>query len=406
MKITGVEVISLSVPLKKPNADAININLGKGAILVKIYTDEGITGIGEAQAPYSSPLIIKAAIEKNLRQYLIGENPFNRERIWEKLYRATTRFGRKGAVIAAISAVDIAIWDILGKSLEMPIYRLLGGYRDEVRAYASAGFYMESKTVDDLAKEMAQFPKQGFTAVKMKIGRDPALDLERVRAVREGIGEETALIVDANAAWTVKTAIRFSKEIGKYNILFFEEPVSQEDVEGHAKVTSSIDIPTATGEQEYTRYGFADLIVNRAVDIVQPDAVTAGGISEVYKIAISASAQHMLCSPHNFASPIAFAANLHLIASIPNGFIVEFDTTEENPLRYELISEPFKIDGRGFVKLPTKPGLGVELNEKTISKYREDLSLEGWKDAGKSLKMPVKSIWNAPSRDTDIPGIP
>ncbi len=171
-------------------------------------------------------------------------------------------------------------------------------------------------------------------------------------------------------------------------------------------MTSSIDIPTATGEQEYTRYGFADLIVNRAVDIVQPDAVTAGGISEVYKIAISASAQHMLCSPHNFASPIAFAANLHLIASIPNGFIVEFDTTEENPLRYELISEPFKIDGRGFVKLPTKPGLGVELNEKTISKYREDLSLEGWKDAGKSLKMPVKSIWNAPSRDTDIPGIP
>jgi len=406
MKITDVEVTILSFAPEKPIADALNLNLAWGDTIVQLHTDEGLTGIGEACAPFASPLLVKAIVEKSFRQYLVGEEPFHRERIWEKMYLSSLRYGRKGVAISAISGVDIAIWDLIGKATNMPIYKLLGGYRDEVRAYASAGFYQESKGIQDLAEEMAQFPKRGFTAVKIKIGRDPAEDVERVRAVREAIGDKVDLIVDANAVWNPRTAIKFANRIEKHNILWFEEPVSADDLEGLATVTSKIDIPTSTGEQEYTRYGFRDLITKRAVDIVQPDVVTAGGISEAYKIAALASAHHLLCVPHTFTSPISLAANLHLIASIPNGFIVEFDTTEMTPLRDKLLRVPFQIDHRGFVKVPDGPGLGIELDEKTVATYREDLSIEQWKEAGRSLRIPTRAMWQAPPADGEIAGIP
>jgi len=372
VKISKVEAMILTCQLDKPIMDATYTLPSRSVVLAQIDTDEGISGIGEAAYFGGPPMITKMIIEKELADYLIGEDPLNIERLWETMYQRSIKHGRKGAIIASMSGIDIALWDIKAKSVGMPLYRLLGGCYEKIRAYASAGFYAEGKGLKELASEMESYVKEGFTAVKMKIGRvSQAEDVARIKAVREAIGPNIDLLVDGNNVYTAYEAIKMARRMEAYDIFWFEEPVPAEDIEGSAKVAHAIDMPVAAGENEFTRYGFRDLIINQALDIAQPDATWCGGITEARKIAAMASAWNITCVPHSFSSAIALMSNLHFSASIPNSMFQEFDRNY-NPLREELLTEPVRINKDGYIDLPDKSGLGVELNEATVKKYRLD----------------------------------
>jgi D-galactarolactone cycloisomerase len=371
VKISSIEAMVLTAKLDKPIMDATYTLPHRSAVLVKVDTDEGVSGIGEAAYFGGPPLITKTIIEKELADYLIGEDPLNIERLWEKMYQRSIKHGRKGAVIASMSGIDIALWDIKARTANMPLYRLLGGCYEQIRAYASAGFYAEGKGIKQVADEMASYVEEGFTAVKMKIGRNQAEDLARVKAVREAIGKNIDLLVDGNNAYTSYEAIRMARKMEEYDIFWFEEPVPAEDVEGSARVAAAIDTPLAAGENEFTRYGFRDLIINQAIDIAQPDTTWCGGITEARKIAAMASAWNISCVPHSFSSAIALVSNLHFSASIPNSMFQEFDRNN-NPLRENLLQEPIKINKDGYIDLPQKPGLGVALDQAAVKRYRVD----------------------------------
>jgi len=372
VKISKVEAMILTCQLDKPIMDATYTLPSRSVVLARVETDEGISGIGEAAYFGGPPVITKMIIEKELADYLIGEDPLNIERLWETMYQRSIKHGRKGAIVASMSGIDIALWDIKARSVGMPLYRLLGGCYEKIRAYASAGFYSEGKGLKELAGEMESYVKEGFTAVKMKIGRvSQAEDMARIKAVREAIGPNIDLLVDGNNVYTSYEAIKMARKMEAYDVFWFEEPVPAEDIEGSARVAHAIDMPLAAGENEFTRYGFRDLIINQALDIAQPDATWCGGITEARKIAAIASAWNITCVPHSFSSAIALMSNLHFSASIPNSMFQEFDRNY-NPLREELLTEPVRINKDGYIDLPDKPGLGVELNESTVKKYRVD----------------------------------
>lgn len=389
MHITDVTTIGLCYDNPAPLADAIHYMPSRTALLVQVHTNEGITGLGEA-ATYSAPLSVGAAIVRDdLRPALIGEDPFRVERLWQKMYARTHQHGRRGAVLMGMSGIDIALWDIIGQATRTPLYRLLGAYRDEVEAYASAGFYAEGKGAAEIAREMASYAAAGFRYMKMKVGRNPDAvlnplpdmlapafatvsleeDLRRVHAVRAAIGPDVRLMIDANNAWTPSTALTMMRELERDKIYWLEEPVSTDDVAGSAQVAHNLDVPVAGYETESGLYGFRDLITAGAVDIVQPDVIWSGGISECRRIAALAAAYRLPCIPHVFSSALSLVANLHFIASIPNGALLEFDRTP-NPLRQDLFEEPIAIDKRGVVALPDRPGLGVTLNRRTVERYQ------------------------------------
>lgn len=393
MKITEIEAIPIRYPLEETVYWAQGPITERRMVLVKVKTDENIEGIGEAAIFGGPNITTKTIIEKELSEYVVGENPMFPERIWEKMYMGTMQHGRRGLAICGMSGIDIAIWDLVGKIKETPLYQLLGGFKNKVKAYASAGFYTDSMNdIEILSKKMESFVcEKDFAAVKMKLGRDPEskdevfnqykavsrisleLDFKRVKAVREAIGEKTDLLVDPNNAWNVKTTIRMVNRLKDQNLYFIEEPIPTDDKEGLKIINSRIDIPVAGCETAYTRHEFKELIENRCVDIVQPGVTWAGGITEARKIAIMASAHHMLCIPHSYNSAIDLAAAIHLTCSIPNSEYVEYDQTDGNALTMNLIKNPFDIDKEGFVKPSDKPGLGIELNEKFIEKYVEDV---------------------------------
>jgi len=394
MKISDVKALPLSYSMEKPFMDSLFFTNKRNIVLVRVETDEGLVGFGEAACYGGSLVATSVVIEKELKPILLGEDPCLRDRIWRKMYKRYFQHGRGGILLGAISGVDIALWDLMGKKAGMPVYQMLGGYTDRVRVYASGGFYMEGKGLEGLVKEMQMYVKEGFTAVKMKVGRTASIptsalrimprgdscavsfheDIERVKAVREAIGDKIDLLIDANNNWDSKTAIKMARALEEYNIYYIEEPVPTEDIVGSAKLAAATTIPIAGYETAYTRYEFRDLIVMKAVDIVQPDAVWTGGITECMKIAAFASAYSLPCIPHCFSSSVCLAANLHFVSAIPNGELLEMDRSY-NPLREELIDSPFQIDKDGYIKLPDTPGLGITLNEEIINKYKVDIKL-------------------------------
>lgn len=387
MIIKNVSAYPLSATLEKPKIHAFAYTNKRSIVLVKIETDDGYVGYGEA-APFGGSLLATTVvIEEELKPLLIGEDPCLKERLWQKMYKTTYQHGRGGIVIGAISGIDIALWDLLGKYAGMPIYKMVGGYKNKVRAYATSGFYSEGNDLNQLAEEMRELVKRGFKAVKIKVGRTSSIpmsslsiipngdycnvsieeDIERVRTARAAIGNEVDLLIDANNGWDTKTAIKVAKALEKYNIYFIEEPVLTEDMDGSARLVAATTIPIAGYETAYTRYEFKQLITKKAVDIVQPDAVWCGGISEALKIAAIANAYHLPVIPHNISSAVSTAANLH-VAAIVNGAMIEM-YGHGNPFGDELIKNPFQINQDGDLELPDKPGLGIEVDEQMIEKY-------------------------------------
>ena len=302
------------------------------------------------------------------------------------MYAATRDFGQKGTYIEAISAIDIALWDLWGQALGQPVHVLLGAsFRDRVPAYATGCYYGDNFSdrramLADLETETSAYVGSGFRILKMKVGLLPvALDAERVRVVRSAIGPAIDLLVDANHAYNAATAIRMGRALEEHAVLWFEEPVVPEDRAGYRRVRDALDIPIAGGEAEFTRFGFRDLFINECVDIAQPDLCVAGGFSEFLKIHALASSFGVFTVPHVWGSGVALAAALHALATLPaspptyapvplqNEPAIEYDR-KHNPLRDELVLADFTLTD-GQVRIPQGPGLGILIAEDVLRKY-------------------------------------
>ncbi|MBI3988783.1 MAG: mandelate racemase/muconate lactonizing enzyme family protein [candidate division NC10 bacterium] len=336
-------------------------------MLVEVISDEGISGFGEAYGPAAGN---RAIVEELYKPLLLGRDPLDTQVLWEELYNAFRDYGRKGMPVAALSAVDIALWDLKGKALGLPIYKLLGGpFRKEVQAYAT-GLYR--RQVPDQAKALAEeaqgYVAEGFRAMKVKVGFGIEEDVRNVKAVREAIGPERRLMVDANHAYDAREAIRLGRLIEPFDIYWFEEPVVPEDLDGYLQVKQALKIPIAGGEAEYTRYGFRELLSKRAVDIVQPDLCACGGFSEAMKIWTLASTWGVTYYPHVWGSAVGLYASLHLAAALPPNplalfpteLLFELDRTP-NPFRERLATTPLVRKG-DMIEIPQGPGLGLALN--------------------------------------------
>jgi len=389
VRITDISTLKLRYPMATPMADAIHYMPERTALLVQINTDDGLTGLGECAAYGGSLDSMERIVLDDLHPTLIGEDPFRVERLWSRMARRSHQRGTSGMLMQAISGVDIALWDLIGQATKTPLYRLLGGYHETLEAYASAGFYAGDKGPTLLAEEVGGYAARGFRTVKMKVGRNPKTmlnplpdmwaphyatatleeDVERVRAARSAIGPAVRLAIDANNAWTPPVAIQFMRQVAGQNIYWLEEPVATDDLEGSAEVARALDIPVAGYETATGLASFRDLIARRAVDIVQPDVIWSGGITLCRKVAAMAQAHGLPVVPHVFSSAVATIANMHFIASLPNGGLLEFDQNP-NPLRSELFTEPIDVQPDGTVSLPDRPGLGVTLNQATIDRYR------------------------------------
>jgi D-galactarolactone cycloisomerase len=376
VRVSNVETYILKHELPQPFGFSQGWYNTRTAMLVKVTTDEGVVGWGESWGP---PEPASATINAVLTPIILGQDPFDTEALWEKMYSRTRDYGQKGIIVGAISAIDIALWDIKGKALGLPAHKLLGGaFRTSIQAYAS-GLYLKNppQTDEELGDEALEHVEQGFAFVKMKIGFGPQTDIRRVRAVRSAIGNEVGLMVDANHAYDARMAISLGKKLEEFEILWFEEPVAPEDIEGYVQVKTALNIPIAGGEAEFTKYGFRDLLCRRAVDVVQPDVSLAGGFTECKKIAAMAEAWHIACVPHVWGSAVGFAAGLQFIASLPSfpGLewfdkpILEFDRSP-NPFRDELSDGSICVMDTSHVEIPTRPGLGVTINEAVLDKYR------------------------------------
>jgi len=390
MKITGISTMTASYTYDNSIADAQSYYDTRNAIFVKVETDAGITGLGESAGFGGPPESTVFVIEHELAPLIIGEDPTNIEYLWKKMFDRTIKHGRGGIVMAAMSGIDIALYDILGKKAGLPVYKLLGGYADRLRPYASAGFYTKEKDAKALAEEVGNYYEQGFRYAKIKVGRNPEImlsalpnmiepneclcsleeDLERVEACSKVAKEfDAKLMVDANNNWNTFTAIQMGRKFEKMGIFWLEEPLHPDNIEGSIEVAAALDIPVAGYESEVGLYRFRDYIRRHAVDIVQPDVIWSGGFTECRKIANYAYAHNMPVMPHVFSTAICLVANMHFLASIGNAGILEMDRNVY-PLRDELLMEPVTMAEDGYVYLPQGPGLGIELNEEILQKYQ------------------------------------
>lgn len=357
-------------------------------IFVQVLTDEDITGVGEA-TNFPGGRVVEAAI-KQLEPVVLGEDPFNIEKLWQKMYRHFYYIGISGAAISAISGIEIALWDIMGKKLRVPIYKLLGGRcRDKIRLYANNWFEGANFNPEAYADKAQEIVNQGYTALKFDPFRGDYLNrsipwdeetfaMEMVKAVREAVGEEIKIAIDAHGAFNTTTAIRLARELEKYDLLFFEEPIPPENPATLAKVAGAVDVPICVGERLFTRQGFREVIEKDIASIIMPDIVRTGGISESKKIAAMAEIHHIPVAPHNPNGPVSTLATAHLAASIPNFLILEFMSIDA-PWRDEIIKDGLCVKD-GFLELPSKPGLGTELNLKAISQHPyKELETSDWR---------------------------
>jgi len=370
MKITDVETIYVRQTEVKEQCDS-----GQDALIVKITTDAGITGIGEVD---SSPLAAKGAIDgpfshtvaTGLKHVILGEDPFETEYLWHKMYTANIYAGRRGIGIHAMSGIDLALWDIKGKALGLPCWKLLGGgFHKKLRCYASSLFGATPEKTYELAR---RYREQGFTAVKFgwaPMGQDAKLDVELVRQGRKGIGEDGDLMIDAGLVWDAKTALQRARAFEEFDIFWLEEPLRPDDYEGYRKLSAATSIRIAAGEEESNRLSYLELMDRGQVDVVQIDLTRSGGFTEAMKIASLAHDRGLVVANHGFTTYINVMAALHFLNSIPNALIVEFVAEEETTLR-NLITRQRPQAEEGFLSIPDAPGLGIELDEDNIARLR------------------------------------
>jgi L-alanine-DL-glutamate epimerase-like enolase superfamily enzyme len=368
MKITNVEAIMLRLPEISSAADGTQDDL-----IIKVETDEGITGYGEVDtAPYVGKAVIDAWMSHGtcygLREVVVGSDPFDYEQIWNNMWAMTYYYGRSGPVVHVMSGIDMAIWDIMGKATGKPVHKLLGGsYKDKVRPYASA---LMPETESEVKAMVEKYSSLGFTAIKFgwgPLGYDVRKDLMLISAARKSAPDSMEIMIDIGKRYKLKQALWVARAIEDLNIYWLEEALPAEDYEGFRRLTEATAVRIATGEEESGRRAFARLINEAHVDIIQPDMSRCGGLTEAKKIAAMAADANITLVPHAFKTGVLVAASIHLIASLPDIPFLEFSVTESS-IRKELLLKPF-VQKDGYVAVPTAPGLGIELNPEVIRKY-------------------------------------
>jgi L-rhamnonate dehydratase len=368
MKITNVTATVLRLPEISNAADGTQDDL-----VITVETDEGITGYGEVDtSPYVGKAVVEAYMSHGtcygLREVVVGADPFDYEQIWNDMWAKTYYYGRSGPVMHVMSGIDMAIWDIMGKTVGKPVHKLLGGsYTDKIRAYASA---LMPETTDEVKAMTGKYVAEGYTAVKFgwgPFGRDIHRDIELIKTAKKAAGDKVEVMVDIGKRYRLKEAMYVAKALEQLDIYWLEEPLPAEDYIGYKRLTESTTMRIATGEEESGRLAFARLINETHVDVIQPDMSRCGGLTEAKKIATMTTDANLLCVPHGFKTGILVAASIHLIAAIPNSPFLEFSVTE-SAIRKELLQKPF-MQKDGYVDVPQKPGLGIELNPEVIKKF-------------------------------------
>ena len=371
MKITDVKTIYLRSPQIRERADS-----GQDALIVIVETDAGISGLGEVD---SAPLAVKGVIEggyshaitAGLRYLVLGEDPFETEKIWHKMYTQNIYAGRRGIAIQAMGGIDMALWDIKGKALGLPVWKLLGGgFHSKIRAYASTLF---GETPEETRDRGKRFIDQGFTAVKFgwaPLGQSEKLDLALVSSAREGVGDDADLMIDAGLCYDTKTAIQRARQFEQYRPFWFEEPLQPDNYDGYRRLSESTSLRIAAGEEESNRLSYLELMDRGKIDIVQVDLTRCGGFTEAMKIASLAADRSLPVVNHGFTTYINVASALHFLAAIPNSFILEYVVEEGTVLRDEISSQDIAMKD-GWVQVPNSPGLGVTLNEEAVARYQQ-----------------------------------
>ena len=373
-KITGIEVLHLQKPLKErfwmANAPIGGYQPRASRLIVTLRTDSGVSGHGEGSGGGAE------LFRKGFGDLVLGEDPFMVGKIWEKMFAITSsrEMAKHGwpqaGVISAMAPLDAAIYDIMAKSTGLPVYKFLGAYRDSVPVYITGGYYREGKGIPELVKEVRGYIDQGFNALKLKVGGITGGysiddDYNRVKAVREAVGPSVRIMLDANNGWDVPTTIRASNKMSELDITWLEEPLHwYDDVEPLKQVKLNTRIPLASGEHEVTRWGARRLMETGAIDYMQFDCNAHAGITEWRKIAAMASMCHILMAPHH-EPPL----HGHLLASIPNGYILEgFANPDRDPFWFEIYDRKPRIE-KSVMYLDETPGFGIEFNQKALEKY-------------------------------------
>ena len=374
MRISAIDAFHLRAPLERPFGFSQFGYSQREAMLVRVSADAGLAGWGEAYGPAALTL---AAVRDFFGPLLIGRDPRDTEALWALLYARSIDYGRKGALIAALSAIDIALWDIKAQAAGTPLYRLLGGAAAEsIECYATGFYFGGGEPLEQRwEREARGYLEAGFRAMKMKVGQGIERDAELTVALRGVIGPDIKLAIDANHAYTPVEAVRLARKVEPYDIHWFEEPVSPLDPDAYLEVKRAVSVPLAGGECEYTRFGFEKWFRKRALDYAQPDICSCGGITEAMKIAALASLTSIHVTPHAWGSAVGQAAALHFYAArprqpftlTPERKLIECDRTE-NPFRTKIVDKPIRFEsGRWF--LPETPGLGVTPRPELFADY-------------------------------------
>jgi len=370
MKITGVEAIYVRLPEVAEQCDS-----GQDALIVKVHTDAGITGLGEVD---SAPLAAKQVIEgpyshttaTGLKHLLIGEDPFQTEYLWHKMYQGNIYAGRRGIGIHAISGIDLALWDIKGKALGLPVWRLLGGgFHRRIRCYASSLFGRAPAETGAIARQLRD---RGFNAVKFgwaPMGQDARQDIDLVRQARQGFGKDGDVMIDAGLVWDAKTAIQRARAFSEFDIFWLEEPLQPDDYEGYRKLSEATEVRIAAGEEESSRHTYLELMDRGKIDVVQVDLTRCGGFTEAMKIASLAADRGLPVANHGFTTYINVMAALHWLNSVPNSLIAEFVVQESTKLR-EFITRQKVRAVEGYLPIPDEPGLGIDLDDDQLQRFR------------------------------------
>jgi L-alanine-DL-glutamate epimerase-like enolase superfamily enzyme len=383
VRATGVHV---PIPYERQHTSDFGRIASFDSVIVKVETDDGLVGWGEAKAAVGSAASaygLAAIINRDLAPLVVGQDPRDVSRLWDVMYNTPRegyaldrghgfpQLGRRGLSISAIAGIDIALWDILGRSLAAPVWRLLGGRRAErMPAYASGGWADEAHIGGQL---LGYVETGGFRAVKLRVGvmdGDPHRSAARVRAARQALGPDVKLMADAHGTWTVAEAKAFCRMVEACDLYWLEEPVTADDKAGLAEVRRSSAVPIATGESEFTRHDFREIAELRAADVLQPDLAIAGGITEGMRIGAIASAYNLRLAPHLWSGAPAFAAGVALAASQSAGFILEY-SLGANPLLHELVHEKFPVVD-GHLEIPDRPGLGITVDEAFLRRYARE----------------------------------
>jgi len=369
MKITRVEPIHLRLPDVNERCDG-----SQETLVVKVHTDAGITGVGEVD---SSSLVAKAIIEgplshkicRGLAECVLGEDPFDIELLTHRMYEGSIFFGRQGAAIQAMSGIEIALWDIFGKATKRPVYQLLGGaFRKKLRAYASILFGDTPAETERIGRDLVD---KGYRAVKFgwgPMGQSEESDIAHVRAARQGIGAEVELMVDAGLCWDTATAIRRAKQFEPFNLTWLEEPLHPDNLQGYARLSAQSPMRIAAGEEICDVKEFQQMMDVGGIDVVQVDVTRVGGLGRSKRIGWDSYERHRLCVNHSYKTGVNIAASLHFMAALPNSRYFEY-CVEQGALRQTLTRQRFPVF-EGDITIPEEPGLGVELDETVVEKYR------------------------------------